>query len=471
MEDTEKPRRAYSLAIPLLVAVAFFMQNIDSSLIATALPAMAEDLNEDPLRLNLAITTYLLALAIFIPASGWMSDRFGAKQVFRAAMLVFTLGSVLSGFATALPELVAARFLQGIGGAMMVPVGRAVMLRAVPKNELLKVMTFLTMPSLLGPVIGPPLSGLIVTYLSWRWIFFINLVIGLITAVLITFLIKEIREEKVEPLDWRGFALTGFGLAALMFGFEAGGRGEIPVWTIVLLVGGGIGLMALYVRHARRTPAPILDLTLLKLPTFRASTMGGTLFRIASGAVPFLLPVLLQLGFGLSPIVSGLITFATAIGALSMRLCAAPIIRTFGFRRVLLGNLVINTLFFFAMALFTPDTSHVLIFVVLLAAGFFRSLQLTAMNTMGYSDIEQSRMSRASSFASTVQQTSQTIGVGLGALILHITMTMRGGEVLQAGDFWPAFVTIGCIAFSAIFVFWPLSHEAGAEVSGHRGRS
>jgi MFS family permease len=324
------------------------------------------------------------------------------------------------------------------------------------------------MPSLLGPVIGPPLSGLIVTYLSWRWIFFINLPIGLIAVVLITFLLKEVREEKVEPLDWRGFALAGLGLAALMFGFEASGRGELPFWLIATLVGSGTVLMVLYVAHARRTPAPILDLTLLHLPTFRASTMGGTLFRIASGAVPFLLPVMLQLGFGLSPLASGLITFATAIGALSMRLCAAPIVRFFGFRRVLLGNVVINTGFFFAMALFTPDTSHVLIFVVLLAAGFFRSLQLTAMNTMGYSDVAQPRMSRASSFASTVQQTSQTIGVGLGALILHVTMTMRGGQTLAAGDFWPAFVTIGCVAFSSIFVFWPLSREAGAEVSGHR---
>ena len=471
LPDPTAPRsRDYSLAIPLLVACAMFMQNIDSSLIATALPSMAKDLGEDPVRLNLAITAYLLSLAIFIPISGWMSDRFGAKQVFRAAVLVFATGSALSGLAHALPELVASRIVQGIGGAMMVPVGRAVMLRAVPKNELLRVMTFLTMPALLGPVLGPILSGLIVTYLSWRWIFFINVPIGIIGAILITFLIEDIREENVEKLDVKGFVLAGLGLAGIMFGFETTGRGNLPWWmTATMLIGGGI-LVFFYVRHARVTSAPIIDLKLLDLPTFRAAVSAGAMFRVASGAIPFLLPVMLQVGFGFSPLASGAITFATAIGAISLRPVAAPIVRHFGFRRLLLGVSGINFLFFLSYGLFTPTTPYVAMFSLLLFGGFFRSLQLTAMNTMGYSDIPQLRMSRASSFASMAQQLSQSIGVGLGAFVLHITLVTRGSAALQADDFWPAFVVVGVISIGSIFAFRRLSHEAGAEVSGHRRR-
>jgi len=470
--EAERPKgRGYSLAIPLIVAGAFFMQNIDSSLIATALPSMAESLHEDTLRLNLAITAYLLSLAIFIPVSGWMSDRFGARRVFRAAILMFTLGSVLSGLANTLPELILFRFLQGIGGAMMVPVGRAVLLRAVPKNELLRAMTFLTMPALLGPVLGPPLSGLIVTYLSWRWIFFINLPIGIIGAVLVTWLLKEVREENVGPLDVRGFALSGLGLAGLMFGFEAVGRSNLPVWLIVCIVSAGAILIALYVIHAARTQAPIIDFRLLHIPTFRTAAIAGSLFRIAAGAVPFLLPVMLQVGFGLSPLTSGMITFATAIGALSLRPVAAPIVRRFGFRRLLIGNAVINGAFFVGYALFTPETPHLVLVGALLFGGFFRSLQLTSMNTMGYADIPQPGMSRASSFASMVQQLAQSLGVSVGALVLHVTVVLRHGDGLSPADFWPAFVTVGLVSLLSIPAFMALPRDAGAEVSGHRGRA
>jgi EmrB/QacA subfamily drug resistance transporter len=463
-------RRSYPLAIPLLVACAMFMQNIDSSLIATALPKIAESLHEDPVRLNLAITAYLLSLAIFIPISGWMSDRFGAKQIFRIAMLVFAVGSTLSGFAHALPELVASRIVQGIGGAMMVPVGRAVLLRAVPKNELLRVMTFLTMPALLGPVLGPLLSGLIVTYLSWRWIFFVNLPIGIIGAFLISIMIEEIKEENVEKLDVKGFALAGLGLAGVMFGFETAGRGNLPVWVTATMLVIGAVLVYAYVRHARSASAPIIDLKLLNIHTFRVAVMAGSLFRIAAGAVPFLLPVMLQVGFGLSPLASGTITFATAIGALSLRPVASPIVRRFGFRRLLLICAVVNFCFFLAFGLFTPSTPHAVMFAILLFGGFFRSLQLTSMNTMGYSDIPQSRMSRASSFASMGQQLSQSIGVGVGALVLHLTLVSRQGATLGADDFWPAFVTVGCMSLTSVLFYRRLSREAGAEVSGHRIR-
>jgi EmrB/QacA subfamily drug resistance transporter len=462
--------RTFSVAIPLIVATAMFMQNIDSSLIATALPQIAVSLDEDPVRLNLAITAYLLTFAIFIPISGWMSDRYGAKQIFRAAILVFAFGSSLAGFAHALPELVAARMVQGIGGAMMVPVGRAVLLRAVPKGELLRVMTFMTMPALLGPVLGPLLSGLIVTYLSWRWIFFINLPIGIIGAILITVMIQEIREENVDKLDVRGFALSAIGLAFAMAGFETTGRGSVPLWASLAMLGVGGALILAYVRHARRASAPIIDLKMLEIPTFRLALIGGSLFRIAGGAVPFLLPVMLQVGFGYSPLKSGSITFATAIGALALRPVAAPIVRRFGFRRLLIGIAFVNFVFFLAYGLFTPSTSHAIMFAVLLAGGFFRSLQMTSMNTMSYSDIDQPRMSRASSFASMGQQLSQSVGVGVGALVLHLTLLTSREGALDANDFWPAFVVVACISLMAVPFFRQLSHEAGAEVSGHRAR-
>jgi len=456
--------------VPLLVACALFMENLDSSVIATALPAIARSMGEDPLRLSMAITSYLLSLAIFIPISGWMADRFGGRTVFRAAIAVFTLGSVACGLAGSLPELVAARILQGAGGAMMVPVGRLVLLRTVPKARLLRAMAFVTVPALIGPVLGPPLGGFIATYASWRWIFFINVPIGLLGILLVGRFIHDDPQPDARPLDVRGFLLTGFALGGIMFGFEALGRGALAPWLLVLLLGGGALCAGLYAMHARRHPHPIVDFTLMRIPTFRAALLGGILFRVSIGAIPFLMPLMLQLAFGLSAFASGLITFAGAAGALTMKFTAGPFLRLFGFRRVLIANSVISGVFLLGYGLFEADTPHWAILAVLLAGGFFRSLQFTALNTLAYADAPPEQLSRATSLVSVAQQLSLSLGVGLGAVVLHLTRLGRDGTGLVVDDFDPAFLAIGALSFLAALFFVPLAPNAGAEVSGHRPR-
>lgn len=456
--------------VPLIVACALFMENLDSTALATALPAIAASLGQSPLVLSFAITSYLFSLAVFIPISGWMADRFGARQVFRGAILVFVLGSIACGLSTSLAELVAARVLQGLGGAMMVPVGRLVLLRSVGKSDLVRAMAYLTVPALVGPLLGPPLGGFLTTYLSWRWIFWINVPIGLLGIVLASVLIPDLKEERPPPLDLRGFLLCAGALVGLVFGFEGLGRGPVPPWaSAALLAVGVVGALA-YLRHARGHPHPVIDLGLLRVPTFRASILGGFLFRIGVGAVPFLLPLLLQAGFGLTAFQSGTLTLAAAAGALTMKVTAAPILRRLGFRRVLIGNAVLSAAFLAAMALFRPDTPHAVIAAVLLVGGFFRSLQFTSLNTLAYAEIEPARMSRATSFAGMAQQLSLSVGVGTGALALHLAATVDGAGRIEAGDFAPAFALVALIAASSALVFLPLPRDAGAEVSGHGGR-
>lgn len=457
------PRR---VLIPLIVACALFMENLDSTVIATALPEIARSMNENPLHLSLAITSYLLSLAVFIPASGWAADRFGARFMFRLAIVVFVLGSVLCGLSQSMYQLVGARILQGIGGAMMVPIGRLVILRSIPKSELVSAMAYLTVPALLGPVFGPPVGGFIATYGAWQWIFFINVPIGIIGFILVSRFIEEVREPTTPRFDTVGWGLAGLGLACLVFGFENVGRGLLPDGLVVALLAAGAALLVLYVRHMRRTARPILDLTLLRVATYRASILGGFLFRIGIGALPFLLPLMLQLGFGLTPFQSGLLTLSGAIGAIVMKTGVGIIVRQFGFRNVLLVNSVICGLFLMANGLFTPATPHWLILAVLLIGGIFRSLQFTAVNTMAYADLPDTRMSSATSLASTAQQLSVSFGVGTGALILHLTLAWRDDAELSAGDFWPAFLIIGLISMLSALVFLPLPANAGANVSG-----
>jgi EmrB/QacA subfamily drug resistance transporter len=458
-------------AVPLLVACALFMETLDSSIIATALPAIASSLGEDPLELSMAITAYLLSLAVFIPISGWMADRFGGRTVFRAAILVFTAGSVACGLADSLGALVAARVLQGLGGAMMVPVGRLILLRAVPKSRLVRAMAFVTIPALVGPVLGPPLGGFIATYASWRWIFFINVPIGLLGVALVSILMADKREDDVRPLDARGFALAGLGLAGVMFGLEALGRGVLPLPVSAALLGGGALALGAYTVHARRHPHPIIDFGLMRIPTFRAAMLGGLWFRISIGAIPFLVPMMLQLGFGLSAFASGLLTFAGAAGALTMKFVAAPLLRRFGFRRVLLFNTLVSGILMIGYGLFEPTTPHAVIVAVFLVGGFFRSLLFTALNTMCYADAPPALMSRATSLVGVAQQVSQSLGVGLGATILHLTLAWQGSAALGPNSFDPAYLAIGALSFVAILYFLPLAPDAGAEVSGHRARS
>ncbi|MBX6322969.1 MAG: DHA2 family efflux MFS transporter permease subunit [Rhodospirillaceae bacterium] len=455
---------------PLIVACALLMENLDGTVVATALPAIARDLDVPPLHLNLAITAYLLSLAVFIPVSGWVADRYGARHVFRTAIVVFTGASILCGLSDDLAGFVLARILQGLGGAMMVPVGRLVVLRATPKADLVRAMTYLTVPALLGPVLGPPLGGFIVTYLSWRWIFWLNLPIGLIGLVLATLFISGAREPRTPPLDVAGFVLSGVGLAGLVVAFETLGRDILPPALVLTALAVGAAAIALYVRHARRAAHPLIDLGLLRIPTFRASILGGTLFRMGIGAIPFLLPMLLQLVFGLSPFSSGLLTFASAVGSMAMKVSAAPILRRFGFRRVLIVNALVSAAFLASYGFFRWDTPAWVILALLLAGGFFRSLQFTALNTIAYADMAPARMSQATSFAGMAQQLSLSLGVGLGALTLHLAMAARGGGALSAADFLAAFSTVAASAALSALVFRPLPETAGDEVSGRTAR-
>jgi len=456
------------LVAPLIVGCALFMEMLDSTVISTALPAMATSLHQDPIRLNLAITAYMLSLAVFVPISGWMADRFGCRTVFRAAIVIFTLGSVLCGLSGSLDTIVLSRILQGFGGAMMVPVGRVIVLKTVDKANLVTAMSYLTVPAVLGPVVGPPVGGFIVTYWSWRWIFFINVPIGLLGITLVSMFIEDVSEPEVRPLDLRGFVLTGLGLAGLVFGFETIGRDIVPAGiTMCVLAAGGICLGS-YVFHARRIPHPIVDLSLLKIPTFAISTVGGGLFRIGIGALPFLLPMLLQLVFGLSPFASGMLTFTSACGALLMKPTAGPIIQRMGFKSVLISNGILCALILASYALFRPSTPHTVIVVALFVGGFLRSLQFTALGTLTYADVPIESMSGASTLSSMAQQFFFSLGITIAALVLHFSLWFHGSKVLSTQDFTPAFLITAILSLVSALMYYSLERHAGAEVSGRR---
>jgi EmrB/QacA subfamily drug resistance transporter len=417
----------------VIVACALFMQNLDSTVIATALPTMAKAFGADPVHMNVALTSYLLSLAVFIPASGWVADRFGTRTVFRAAIAVFTVGSVLCGRADSLAFLVGSRVLQGIGGAMMVPVGRLVLLRTAPKNELVAAMAWLTMPALLGPVLGPPVGGFIVTYFNWRWIFDINVPIGVLGIILVSMFVEDVREPPRGRFDMIGLVLCGVALSGVMFGLETAGRGVVPRTTTELMVGVGLVAVVGYVLHAWRHPAPLLDLSLMRLPCFGVAFSAMMLFRTGIGAIPFLLPLMLQVGFGDSAVQSGLITFASSAGALVMKPATQYALRWFGFRDTLVWNGLVSAAMIAICAAFRPTWPAAAIYAALLIGGFFRSLQFTAYNTLAYGDVPRSRMSSATSLYVTGQQLAATIGASHGGANRFQPRLPRGGTVHAGG--------------------------------------
>jgi EmrB/QacA subfamily drug resistance transporter len=453
--------------IALIVACGLFMQSLDGTVIATALPAMARDFGADPVHMNVALTSYMLSLAVLIPASGWAADRFGARTVFRAAVAVFTLGSVLCGLADSLGVLIASRLLQGAGGAMMVPVGRLVLLRTAAKDELVAAMAWLSIPALIGPVVGPPLGGLLVTYASWRWIFDINVPIGALGIALITLFVPNTREPGAPRLDVLGLLLSGVALVSLMSGFEALGRNFVPLWAATAAVGFGALVGTVYVVHARRVPSPLLDLTLFRIPTFLVSVLGGSLFRIGVGATPFLLPLMLQLGFGQSALQSGMITFASSAGAIVMKPAATKALRWFGFRSTLTVNGALAAGSILLCAAFRPTWPLALIYSVLLVGGLWRSLQFTAYNTVAFADIPRARMSAATSLYSTLQQVSLTLGVTAGAGVLKVAMLATHRAQPTLPEFTAGFVVVGLISLLAAPTSLLMARDAGDEMSGH----
>ncbi|GAB4062079.1 MFS transporter [Uliginosibacterium sediminicola] len=451
--------------LPIIVASALFMENMDSTVIATSLPVIARDLLEDPVALKLALTSYLVSLAIFIPISGWMADRFGSRTVFQSAMAVFMAGSILCAFSSTLGGFVAARFVQGMGGAMMIPVGRLVILRSTEKSELVRMLSYLTIPALLGPVIGPPLGGFISTYFHWRWIFFINVPISILGLYLAARFVPQVREARLQAFDLPGFALSAFGLGLLMTGFATLGRHLVstPVAVACLLI--GALLFAGYLWHAARTPAPLLELKLFRQISFRSGVAGGFLFRIGIGAIPFLLPLMMQLGFGLSPFESGMLTCATAVGALFMKTAAASILNRWGFRRVLIGNTFLVAASLAVIASFTVHTPHVLMIVALFLGGCLRSLQFTSLNSLSYADIEPAKMSQATSLASVVQQLAAGMGVTVGAAALQSSRALLGHADFLPLDFSLAFLCVAAISLCSLYFLLRLPANAGAALT------
>jgi EmrB/QacA subfamily drug resistance transporter len=453
--------------VPLVVATALFMENLDGTVISTALPPIAVDLGEDPVNLKLAFTSYYLSLAVFLPISGWTADRFGARRVFCAAMVVFTLASLACGMARSLEELVVARAFQGLGGALMMPVGRMIVLRAVEKSQLIHAMAYLTVPALIGPLLGPPLGGFIATFLHWRWIFLINLPIGMAGLWLAARLLPEFRAANVPRLDVLGFLLSGAGLAMLMFGFTTLNRSILPDFAAPTLCLAGAVALGLYVVHWRRRRDPILDLALLGNETLRTSIIGGSLFRIGAGALPFLLPLLLQIGFGYTAFEAGSITFAAAGGAILMKFVAPQLLRTLGFRTTLAVNALLCGAMIAVKGLFTVWTPYLVIGLVMFTGGFFRSLQFTSLNAIAYADVPAEEVSRATSLYSVAQQLSIALGVAVAALVLDASR-QAGSGVLEVADIRLAFFVVAMIVASSALVHLRLGADAGEIVSGRR---
>ena len=456
-----------SRSVPLIIAVALLMENLDASVLATALPQIARDFGSDPIHLKLVLTTYLLALAVFIPASGWVADKVGARVVFRWAIVVFAAGSIACGLSQGLIELVLARLLQGIGGAMMVPVGRLILLRAVPREGLVAALAWLTVPALIGPVLGPPLGGYIATYWTWRWIFWINIPLAVLGVVLVTFLIPNIREEKVRRFDAAGFLMMGPGLAAFLTGITLAGLSLTTPLVVTLITASGLALILAYIAHALRVPDPIIDLRLLALPTFRIAALGGLAFRIPVGALPFLLPLMLQLGFGLTPFQSGSLTFVAGAGAMVMKFAAEPLLRRFGFRGVLMGNALIAAGFLAGPGAFTPATPVALMVAVLFVGGLSRSLQFTALNAIAYAEVPAHRLSQATSFSAVLQQLSGSVGITAAALALEGTGALRGTTATDIGNFPVVFGLITLMTLASALIFARLPRAAGADMVRH----
>lgn len=450
-------------AIPLAVASALFMEFIDSTALSTALPTLARAFHTDPVHLKLALTSYLLTLAVFAPASGWVADRFGPKRVFISAMGVFLLGSALCGLSHSLGELVAARILQGSGGAMMTPVGRLIVVGSAPRDRFVSAMSWFTMPALVGPLLGPPLSGLILGVADWPWIFYINIPVGLVGMAAVARFVPKLQQPDPGRFDTRGFGLVMLAIVGLTALSETVGTNLAP-WQLQA-VAAVVGALALFgfLRHARRSTHPVLDLALLRLPTFRASAVGGTLVRLGLGAMPLLLPLLMQIGFGWSPMKAGLLTISQSAGALLFKPIAPAVLRRLGYRQVLIWSAVGTAICTAVPALFRADTPLALIVMVLGVSGFLRSSHFTSANALAYAEVARPDISQASTLSTVIQQVSMSLGVSIGGLSLHLA---RGSGGLTPDHFTVPFLVVGAMSLLAAPVYLRLKPDAGSDIGG-----
>ncbi|HIA8381657.1 TPA: MFS transporter [Klebsiella pneumoniae] len=458
---SSRDERAFS-APALLVAGAFFMEFLDGTVIATALPDMARDFGVTAVELNIGISAYLITLAVLIPASGWIADRFGARAIFTLALAIFTLASVFCGLSTEVHIFVAMRILQGVGGALMVPVGRLAVLRTTPKHQLIKAIATLTWPALVAPIIGPPLGGFITRYASWHWIFFINVPLGLAAIILSLRIIPDIRVTERRSFDLSGFITTSVAMVSLVTAMERLGDRQPQIWPTLALAALGFGCLLYSIRHFRRAAAPMVRLDALQVPTFRVTMYGGSLFRASISAVPFLLPLLFQVGFGMDPFHSGLLVLAVFVGNLTIKPATTPLIRWLGFRRLLLINGALNVCSLLACALLTPQTPVWAIMLILYLGGVFRSIQFTGVSTLAFADVPAAQMSDANTLFSTASQLAVGLGITLGAIGIRL------GE--QVGD-WLHLTELPGISFRLSFVFIALIYLVGMIDSLHLAKT
>lgn len=453
-----------SRATPLILATAIFMENMDSTVIATSLAAIAADIGTDPISLKLALTAYLVALAIFIPISSWMADRFGARRVFRLAMLVFMIGSVACAFSGSLAQFVGARFIQGMGGAMMGPVARLVLVRMTPRHQLVDAMAWLTIPGLIGPIVGPPFGGFLTTYFSWHWIFIINIPIGLLGMALVGLALPNETRNKPRNIDSKGFVLAGLAFALFAFGCSVISLPALPPIYGFVAAALGIGLGYFYTRHALATEYPLLDLRLLRLPIFRVSVVAGSFFRLGQGAVPFLFPLMLQLSFGLSPFESGMVTFVAAVGALAAKFVANWIFKRWGFKYPLLIASLVSTLGILVMGFYVPSTPIPLILGILVFTGFWQSTFWTGSNAFVFADVEDKDAGQANVISQVWGQLMFAMGVAVGGGTLELAHRLRGEGELALADFHMAFFVVSAISAVAVVMFLRLPRNAGHQL-------
>ena len=445
----------------MIIGCALFMELLDATAVLTALPQLAADFGEASVRMNLVVTLYLLAVAIFIPLSGWLAERLGPRRVFIAAISLFIASSLACALSASLWQLSLARFFQGMAGALMVPVGQVILLRWAGKGDLMRAMAWLTMPALLGPVFGPLLGGVLVTWLSWHWIFLVNLPIGVLGIILVLRHVPDYPGLRNQAFDLPGFVLASPALACLVLAFETLGHGSLHwTWSCLLLVL-GLAFGGLYLRHARRASAPLLDLSLLRVRSFAVVIWGGTLFRLGTASLPFLLVLLFQVGYGLSALQAGLLTFAGGVGALMIKFISVPLVRRFGFRQVLIHNTLLASASVAACALVTAETAHLLVVLMLFAGGLSRSLQMTAMSALTYADIPSEHASRASTLSATMVQMSMSLAVCLAAMLLGLVQMLREHARPEPGDIQLTLALVSLLCLASGVWFRRLGRESG----------
>lgn len=469
-EEPEAAGPAPSPLLPWLVAVAFFMQALDTTILNTAVPGIAHALGVAPLSMKAVLASYTLSLAVFIPVSGWMANRFGTRRVFAGAIGLFALGSLLCGLARDIHLLVAFRILQGCGGAMMVPVGRLTLVRAFAKSQLVRAMSFVAIPSLVGPMLGPVAGGVITSYFHWSVIFFLNVPIGLAGLYLVYRYLPDFREARTPALDVLGMVLFSSGIALLSYVLEVFGEHRLGGAAILALLTLAALLLCGYGLHAARTPHPLLQLTLFGVRTFRAAVGGSFVTRIGIAGVPFLLPLLYQVGLGYSPTQSGLLIMPQAIAAMSLKLTMPRLLARFGYRSVLVSNTVVLGLLIMLFATIGPGTSAALIVAQAFAYGFFQSLQFTSMNTLVYADVSSAAAGAASTIASTAQQLSMSFGVATASLVaaLFVPDRFRTDAPQMIHGIHDALLLLGAATVLSTLVFTGLRRTDGSSVSRHR---